>query len=448
MKHLSKLLGFFILLFIFSCQKELSLENPAPAQGSLQTESTGECLPKTVAGTYKAGSALGDSNFIEVEILVTTPGSYTIQTDLVNGYSFKGTGSVTTSGIHQIKLKGSGTPIADGTDVFTVTFDSTTCVIPVTVLPGSSSGGPAVFTLSQGTGGTCIDASVSGSYVKNVALTSTNQVSIKLDVTTAGTYSISTNSVNGYSFSGSGTVGGTGAQTVILTASGTPTNEGTNTFTVTAGTSTCTFTVTVLPAGTTPPPSGDYFPLTGGSWWSYDDPFFPGDTLKVLNATTATIGSNSYRLFKEYDHDEQVVDTSYYRRAGDDYFDYTYTDAFTGFLFDVEQKVDILFLKQNLSTGTTWTQGPYTGTISTVNTSLRYQFICTNSNASVTVNGKSFTNVYHITIKPEVNIGTGFTETGELIEMYYAKGVGLIDTKITIPGNAVYRIPIRNWVVN
>ena len=264
MKHLFKLLGFLLLVFIISCQKELSLENPAPAQGSLQTESTGECLPKTVAGTYKTGSALGDTNFIEVEILVTTPGSYTVQTDLVNGYSFKGTGSITTSGIHNIKLKGTGTPIADGTEEFTVTFDSTTCIIPITVLPGSSSGGPAVFTLSQGTGGICMDASVSGSYVKNVALTSTNQVSIKLNVTTAGTYSISTNSVNGYSFSGSGTVGATGTQTVILTGSGTPTNEGTNTFTVTAGTSTCTFTVTVTPTGTNPPP-GDYFPLTGGN---------------------------------------------------------------------------------------------------------------------------------------------------------------------------------------
>lgn len=444
MKHLLKLLSFFLILVIFSCQKELSLENPAPAQGSLQTESTGECLPKTVAGTYVSGRALGDSNFIEVEILVTTPGSYTVQTDLVNGYSFKGTGNITATGIIRIQLKGTGTPVVDGTDVFTVTFDSTTCTIPVTVLQGSTSGGPAVFTLSQGAGGICMDASVSGSYVKNVALTSTNQVSIKLNVTTAGTYTVSTNSVNGYSFSGSGTVAGTGTQTIILTATGTPVNEGTDTFTVTAGTSTCTFTVTVTPTGI----QGDYFPLTAGSWWSYDDMFFPGDTLKMLNATTATIGSNTYRLFKEYDNDEQVVDTSYYRRAGDDYFDYTYTDAFTGSLFDVEQKEDLLFLKQTLATGETWTQGPYTGTINGINTSLRYIFTCTNANASVTVNGKSFTNVYHITINPEKNNGSGYVATGEVIEMFYAKGIGLIDTKITVPGAPLFRIPIRNWLVN
>lgn len=449
MKHLFKLLTCFVLLVLISCQKELSEENPSPAQGTLQSNTSGECLPKIVGGTFITGKPLADTNYIEVELVVTTPGAYNMETNVVNGYSFKGSGNINSSGTHRIILKGTGTPLAAGTDLFTVNFDSTSCTIPVTVVQGIQTGTPGVYTLALGTGGSCMNASVSGSFIKNTALTSSNTVTIELNVTTAGTYSITTNTVNGYSFSGTGTVNGTGTQNVVLTATGTPANEGANTFTVTAGSSSCTFSVTVLPSGSTPPPNGDYFPLTVGSWWSYDDPFFAGDTLKFMNAGPATINSNTYQLFKEYDTDGQVVDTSYFRKSGNDYYNYAYTDAFTSLVFDAAQRVDILFLKQTLTTGATWTQGPYNGTLNGISQSIRYQFTCTNANASVTVNGKSFTNVYHITIKPEVSImGAPYAATTEVIETFYAKGVGLIDTKMSIPGNPLYRTPIRNWVVN
>jgi uncharacterized protein (TIGR02145 family) len=46
-----------------------------------------------------------------------------------------------------------------------------------------------------------------------------------------GTYSIST-TANGVTFAGSGTFAGTGAQNIVLTASGTPTAAGSNTFTL------------------------------------------------------------------------------------------------------------------------------------------------------------------------------------------------------------------------
>ena len=59
------------LLVIIGCQKELSFEGAnTPAQGSLQSDASGDCLPKTVNGTYEAGTALVPAtNTISVVLL-------------------------------------------------------------------------------------------------------------------------------------------------------------------------------------------------------------------------------------------------------------------------------------------------------------------------------------------------------------------------------------------
>ena len=54
---------------------------------------------------------------------------------------------------------------------------------------------------------------------------------ITATVTTVGNYSISA-TANGVTFAGAGTFAGTGAQNIVLTATGTPTAAGGNTFTL------------------------------------------------------------------------------------------------------------------------------------------------------------------------------------------------------------------------
>jgi uncharacterized protein (TIGR02145 family) len=66
--------------------------------------------------------------------------------------------------------------------------------------------------------------------VAGIAVSGVTQT-ITATVTTVGTYSIST-TANGVTFAGSGTFAGTGAQNIVLTASGTPTAAGSNTFTL------------------------------------------------------------------------------------------------------------------------------------------------------------------------------------------------------------------------
>src|ERR1017187_4068805 len=79
-----------------------------------------------------------------------------------------------------------------------------------------STGNPvilAVYTI--GTGINCTAASISGRYVADTALTNANTVSITVDVKIVGPFWITTNTVNGISFSQISTFTTTGLQTVV-----------------------------------------------------------------------------------------------------------------------------------------------------------------------------------------------------------------------------------------
>lgn len=241
-KHLIWLLAAFSILIV-SCQKELSFEGSnSPAGGSLQSDATGDCLPKTVNGNYMAGSVLVPAtNTISVQVNVTKTGSYVVYTDTVNGFFFRATGTFTTLGANNVTLRGFGTPFAATPTNFVVTFDTTFCDIQVDVIS------PGIGNLG-GSPNACAPITVSGGYSPGVALTSSNFAVVQVDVTTAGLISIKTDTVAGIWFSFSGNLPlGTG-QVVTLTAFGSipaATTAGDKTFTVKLGSSICTFIVSV-----------------------------------------------------------------------------------------------------------------------------------------------------------------------------------------------------------
>lgn len=101
----------------------------------------------------------------------------------------------------------------------------------------------AVFTL-QSTGSNCASAAVQGTYTVGVDLSTSNTVSLLANVTKKGQYSVSTGVVNGMSFSGSGVFPSTGLQTIVLTGSGKPLVNQTDSIPITAGSTNCKFGVT------------------------------------------------------------------------------------------------------------------------------------------------------------------------------------------------------------
>jgi hypothetical protein len=142
MKQLTKYSFVVLLLAIigfYSCSKEMSLENGFAAGGIAHgtlRDSSGNCQNIGINGTYAVDTILTDSNYILVNAILTSPGSYKIYTDTVNGFWFRDSGYVITAGLHTFKLKGYGKPILPINPTFTVKFDSSFCMFTVTI--GSS----------------------------------------------------------------------------------------------------------------------------------------------------------------------------------------------------------------------------------------------------------------------------------------------------------------------
>lgn len=244
------LLTLLVIIIIISCQKEFTIEGSiASSAGSLKNDVNGNCQAIAVSGSFKAGKSLNDSNEIQVQVNVTVNGSFTISTDTVNGYYFTGVGTFADTGLNVVSIKGRGTPVAGGTDNFSISYNNTHCSFTI---PVSSGGGttPADFTLGV-TGTACTGAVAQGTYTAGTVLTADNKITIQANVTAPGTYSISTTAINGITFSASGTFAAVGTQTVILTGSGTPSTAGNTNINVNAGSSTCTFTLSILPAAAT-----------------------------------------------------------------------------------------------------------------------------------------------------------------------------------------------------
>ena len=443
---MKKVLQYCFILLLFSCQREYSLENGQRAKGSLQSDISKDCLPKTIAGNYTQGISLNDSNFISVTVNVKQTGLFTISTDTVNGYYFNASGKFAAIGIIQVTLNGKGKPAAIGSDNFKVSFDTSTCNFQISTLAQNPT---AAYTL-HGSPNTCMNFTMHGILAKNIPSTDSNYVSIELDVSSPGVYSIKTNTVNGYYFSGTGKVTATGIQKVNLKATGTPIQSGNDLFTVNAITTNCSFTDTVVTAVAVTNP--DHFPLTANSYWNYDNLMSTGDTLNRKIVDSAIVNGRFYKIVNETPLNGSLTQFLF-NKVDTNYYEYCSADQYTTSLkFAPEIKANILFLKENLSTDSSWVSDEYIGpaTINQQAIFIQYKFTCKDANATVTLNGKTFAHVYIIELKPQVRsaVTYPYSSTGEIKTIYYAKGVGIIYSKTIVNAYIFQERQIRNWQVN
>ncbi len=178
-----------------------------------------------VSGVTAAGSMMQNKEVSGVTqtltATVTTPGTYNIHAES-NGVSFDKSGTFASTGNYNIVLTASGTPTNSGTFTFTTNTDPEKSFTR-TILSPTSNGTAVVNSWTDG------NNSVGDLFVYTNITGVTH--TIVADVTTVGTYTV-TATLNGIQFAGSGTFTGTGNQNVLLTATGLPTTEGNNIFTL------------------------------------------------------------------------------------------------------------------------------------------------------------------------------------------------------------------------
>lgn len=232
-----------ILVFFSKCRKEYSYEGGLASFTLLSNN--GSCNA-ALSGSYFSGVPLGSSNKVLLQVDVTTPGVFSLQTNTSAGIFFSASGSFTDTGIQIITLTGNGTPNAEGDFSFTPEIPSS-CSFIVTVSQQQVI--QADYSLS-GAPNQCNQAQVNGDYFTGVEMTGKNFVVLEVDVVSPGNYTIRTETLNGIFFSASGTFTKTGPQTVTLTGSGIPTHAQNLVFTPKGNNgSACGFNLTILNSG-------------------------------------------------------------------------------------------------------------------------------------------------------------------------------------------------------
>jgi len=315
-------------------------------------------------------------------------------------------------------------------------------------------GPPSSGYLFKESGNNCSLITVTGNFVVGKKLTDSDFLQVRVHVTRAGRYTVTSDHINGYSFASSGSFKDTGLLLLKLPANGKPLSAGTNLFNLQYDSSICQVQLTVRDSlvNVVQTSNPDHFPLAENNRWIYDDLSYPGNSIIRTISGNTTISGGVYHVMQEYISFFPATNEIYYRKAGSAYLEYAaasiYTDAldYAPTLFD-----DLVFLKEDCHTGETWYSNTYSGrtSVGLQVLVLRYLFRCKDADATVVINGKTFLHVIKIDMIPEVsNPGEIPRATGEIHTAYYAKGVGLIYREsfngiLTHP-----ELQIRSWVVN
>jgi len=238
--------GMLCFLLLAACQRELFFDNnPAPLSALFRfTAVNDSCSNPLILGSYQQGLVLQDSNRISLEVEVTRTGTYQVRTLDNNGVYFRDSGNFTSVGRQMITLKGYGTPAAAGRFL----FSGAGCSFSVD-FGGNTSVPAAIFSLG-GAPGDCTGFTVSGNFTAGYSLDSaTHGISLQVLVSRAGSYSVSSDEVNGIRFSASGVFSSTGLQTIRLAGYGTLVAAGDFMYRAGNNPGACGFSINVMAAG-------------------------------------------------------------------------------------------------------------------------------------------------------------------------------------------------------
>lgn len=308
-------------------------------------------------------------------------------------------------------------------------------------LPGTISGS-AEFTFA-GTSGNCATPIITGSYDVGTTLDASNKLTLQVNVSDTGTYSITSTNVNGISFSANGVFLTTGLQNIIFTGSGTPAAPGT--FSFLTGTSGCSFSITC--AGTTTPPgstsnckSCTYTPMCKGNKFSYNDTTYGVTSIRsneILNILDTTIDG---KLFQKL-----ITD------GGNSYFNCTNGEsAVVGFDIltsggNVVQKYESIMLKANAAVGTKWK----TSLTNPQGQTVIQNFKIEAKGVSRSLGGFNFPDVIVVSLETGMDLPPiGYISAG-ISYYYYAKGVGLVEMISIDPtsGDVFYHSVVKSYFI-
>jgi hypothetical protein len=186
--------------------------------------------------------------------------------------------------------------------------------------------------------------------------------------------------------------------------------------------------------GENPPADlGDYQPMTETSEWNYivTGGTAPGPYKITATNKDTTVNGRSYRVMTN-----STGSNEYYNKTGSDYYRFARLAEFNN------QTLELLYLKDNLAKGLTWTETKSINVtlsppVGTVPVTAKLTFTVAEKGIDHTVNTTVFKDVIKITAVPELTAIVFGTPTvvpvaSSDIQYYYARKVGLIQNKTAI----------------
>jgi hypothetical protein len=215
-----------------SCQKEYSYEGGLVAGGPqpenfILEGAPDSCFDFFLNGNYNPGVALTIDNTVRVMLNVIAVGPYAIKTETVDGIGFSKSGTFTSTGSQELILQGTGKPEKEGIFTFKPNTGFSSCTFDVTVTNKEPT---ASYQLATNADGNCSSYLTPGSYYHGTPL-SNNVIVVTVNVNAPGDFNITTNTLNGMTFSRTGNFSTIGLQKVQLIGRGTPKEIGVFVFT-------------------------------------------------------------------------------------------------------------------------------------------------------------------------------------------------------------------------
>lgn len=327
--------------------------------------------------------------------------------------------------------------------VCSIVFFISSCSKEISLETGATSG-IALGTLTDSTGN-CKNSIVKGIYYVNADLTDSNFVLVNTNFAGLGKYLIYSDTVNGMWFIDSGIVTTTGAKVIKLKGNGRPFSTGTSDFKFYFGASNCSFSLTVG-GPNNGANSNTYCPTTAYGWIRYG--LTPGFSLQgggTLDTFRTIISPYNFPYLSKTYYKYQTTPTldtlaftgrnssGEYYSLGTPEFDYFY-------IYDtVVNNIVYVYLKDNVSKDATWISDEVKVGIRQQSGAILYgqarlKFTVTDVNLTGTYLGIPMTDIIRIKREMQFLISGNPSFTTLLIaDVYYAKGIGLVEQRIYNP---------------
>ena len=185
--------------------------------------------------------------------------------------------------------------------------------------------------------------------------------------------------------------------------------------------------------------AGNYFPVSSGSSWTYNEELAgkTGTTVQKMTGKTKTINGKNYF---------EATSASTLKGNNTGYF-YNSNHTFT-ILQVIPQEnitIEVTVGDDSKAAGYTWTTKP---TADGLVRGYPAQMINTIKEAGIsrTVNGKTFTDVIHTQADLQYDLGFGFISYS-VYDFYLAKGVGMIESDTGVQGTVYDKMTLTSYTV-